>query len=327
MNPRRRNFLSLLLLSALPLPLWARSKDITIYMLLFRGETDAEKGFLAGLAEFGLHYNVIIRDCGRDAKLLPGFVDEIRHLRPELIYAFGTTTALAVVGRETERKLGQFISDLPLIFNIVADPVGVGLTSSMAGSSRNVTGVTHLPPLQSQLAVLQQVKKIKRLGFIYSRGEKNSGLILAALLEKAKQGGFGVVAESFTGDDLVGALRSLISKAPDFLYLPSDSSVIVRAGEICSAAHAAGIPTFSATEEPVRQNGAFLGLVTPYFTAGKFAAYKAKQILVDGKSPGMIPIESVTRFQLLVNIDSAHRLDLYPPVNLMRFAEVVRTSS
>lgn len=325
MNPGRRRFLSSLLVAGLPIP--AMTKGLTVYMLLFRGVTDAEKGFLAGLAEAGLHPTVIIRDCDRDAKKLPGFVDEIRHLRPDLIYAFGTTTALAVVGREDERTHGRFIRDLPLIFNIVADPVGAGLTGAMTGSGRNVTGVTHLAPLQSQLAVMRQVKKIKRLGFIYSRGEKNSGLILATLREQSRQGGFEVIAESFAADEVGGALHGLIARAPDFLYLPSDSSVIVQAGEICAASHAAGIPTFSATEEPVRQSGAFLGLVTPYFTAGKFAAYKARQILAEGKSPGVIPIESVTRFQLLVNIDSAHRLDLYPPVNLMRFAEAVRSSA
>src|SRR6476619_5199112 len=86
-------------------------------------------------------------------------------------------------------------------------------------------------------------------------------------------------------DDIGTAMRDLIAKKPQFIYVPSDSFLIKHAGVAVRAAHAAGIPVFAATEAPIREDGALLGLVSTYANVGELAAYKADQILSKQKTP------------------------------------------
>ena len=92
---------------------------------------------------------------------------------------------------------------------------------------------------------------------------------------------------------------------------------------IVSAATAARIPVISATEGPIRDDGAFVGLVSNYYNAGAFAAHKAEQILVGKQRAGQLPIETLQRFALVVNMTTAVQLGIYPPLDLIRIAELL----
>ena len=110
----------------------------------------------------------------------------------------------------------------------------------------------------------------------------------------------------------------------DFIYLPSDSSLIQHAAAITHPALASNVPVISATEAPIREFGALVGLVSSYYNAGAYAGHKAEQILTGKKAPGSIPIDTLQRFSLLVNMDTASRLGLYPPMDLIPIAELLR---
>ena len=109
----------------------------------------------------------------------------------------------------------------------------------------------------------------------------------------------------------------------DALYLTSDSFIISHAADIVRQAHAAGIPTVSATETPIRRDHAFMGLVSRYYSVGQFAAYKAEQILLQGREPGRLPVETLNRFSLVINLKAARALGIFPPVAMFRFVEIV----
>jgi putative ABC transport system substrate-binding protein len=296
-------------------------------MLLYRGITDAERGFMDAFAEHGIDAEFIQRDCNGDAGRLPGFIDEARAARPDLIYSFGTTVTRAVAGLEKHPG----IADIPVVFAIVADPVGAGLVPSLAGSGRNLTGASHLVPLPNQLAALRSVVPAQRIGVIYHATEANSRLLVEQLADLAAQEQWHLiklpVAMDHPGagspEELAALVAELAAAKVDVLYLPSDSFIISHATALVAAAHAAGIPTFSATESPIREGQAFLGLVSRYYSVGQFAAYKAEQILLQGRDPGSIPVETLNRFSLMVNLKAARALRLFPPVGVLRFAEVV----
>lgn len=42
-----------------------------------------------------------------------------------------------------------------------------------------------------------------------------------------------------------------------------------------------------------------------------------------GKPPGRIPVETLKRFSLLVNMRVAHSLRMYPPIDMLNYAEVI----
>ena len=66
-----------------------------------------------------------------------------------------------------------------------------------------------------------------------------------------------------------------------------------------------------------------MSLISRYYSLGQLTAYKAEQILVDGVAPEAIPIETLKRFSLIINMPLARELKLYPPLAMLNYAEVI----
>jgi putative ABC transport system substrate-binding protein len=309
-------------------------KKFTIYMVLWRGVTDAEKGFMDWFKDYPTARNItvdfVVRDCGKDTAVLDRVKDEIRMKKPDLVYAFGTTVTQRLAGTVKDAPSPADIADIPMVFNIVAYPEAAGLVSSKASKS-NLTGVSHLVPLAAQYNAMKSVCPLNRIGIIYNPEEGNAVAVVKELERFAQSRSFELVkAPVKTGKDkkprvesIPPAVMSLIRKSPQFIYLPSDSFIISNAGMITEITDRHRIPTFSATEEPIRKSGAFMGLVSLYYNAGRFAGYKAEQILVGKKKPGDIPVETLERFSLLINIDAGKKIEQYPPLTMLKYAEII----
>lgn len=303
-----------------------------IYMVLFRGETEAEKGFVKYFEEHKIPVEIIVRDCENDKNKIPEFVKEIRQIRPDLIYAFGTTVAQEIAGTTNKVDPAKHITDIPIIFNIVADPVGGKLVEKLESSGRNVTGVSHIVPLNTQIKALRSVKDFTRLGILYNPAESNAVAAVKQLEKLAKEEKFVLVPAPIKlgadgkpdADSIPSVIDSLAAQQPGVIYLPSDSFVISKADEIGRLINDRKIPSFSATEAPIRKSGVFMGLVSPYYIVGKFAGYKAEQILLEGKKAKDLPIETLKRFSFLVNMHTANKIGVYPPLNVLKFAEVIK---
>ena len=108
----------------------ASAKELKIAMVLWRGETEAEKGFQQGLKEFGYSVQYTVMNAGQDRTELGRLLRE--EVNPKLnnfdyLYVWGTTVASAAKSIVPDK--------VPQIFNIVADPVGAGLVQSAESSS------------------------------------------------------------------------------------------------------------------------------------------------------------------------------------------------
>src|SRR5205823_13323525 len=78
-----------------PLPsISGAARPYRIYCITFRGLTDVEKGFADYLASRQIPVELTYRDIDRDMRRMPGVLDEIRALRPDLIYTWGTSVTL-----------------------------------------------------------------------------------------------------------------------------------------------------------------------------------------------------------------------------------------
>jgi putative ABC transport system substrate-binding protein len=161
--------------------------------------------------------------------------------------------------------------------------------------------------------------------------EKNSVLTVQELESMAPKSGLTLEAVPVPLDEsnkptivgLLSAIHELVAKNPQFIYIPSDSFIIKNASTVVETAQVAHIPVFSATETPIRDEGALLGLVSTYFNVGELAAFKAEQILTKKKTASQIPIESLNRFTYLVNMEAAKKLGVYPPLSVVKIAELV----
>lgn len=300
-----------------------------VYVVTWRGITAAEEGFVSYLEESEIPVEFVFRDANRDRGELALIRQEIQEIQPDLIYAFGTTASVDLVGTMDHAGSEGVIKDIPLVFNIVADPLGAGLVSDLSGSGRNVTGTSHLATLETQLNAIKALGDFQNIGTIYNPLERNSALVITQLGELMRDNGMSLVAQPLPIVDDAPDLsefeniaRGLISQGVEFIYLPSDSFVISHADLIVSTFHRLGLPTFSATEGPIRENGAFIGIVSTYFAVGRFAGFRAEQIL-SGQWVGEIPIETLARFTYLVNLGAMREVAFYPPLAVLQFAETI----
>jgi len=307
----------------------AQERTHKVMMILFRGITPAETGFMDHLRG-RLPVEFLVRDVAGERSKAREFVEEARRERVDLIYTFGTSVTLDVVGAIGKVDPTIHVTDIPVVFNIVADPVGAGLAPAFAATGRNLTGVSHLVPMADQLRAMQRFRQVSKLGVIYNVSEPNSRLAVAQLRALAAQLKLQLVEEAVISGpkpeatEIAQAMRPLIAARPGFIYLPSDSSLIERADAIVELARPAGIPIISATEGPIREDGALMGLVSNYANAGAFAGYKAEQILRGKETVSNIPIETLRRFTLVVNMTTAVQLGVYPPLELIKIAELLQ---
>ena len=65
------------------------------------------------------------------------------------------------------------------------------------------------------------------------------------------------------------------------------------------------------------------GFVAPLFNVGALAGYKAEQILLGKTTVQKTPIEVLPRFSFMVNMPTARALPLYPPMQVLRIAQIV----
>ncbi|WP_051356746.1 ABC transporter substrate-binding protein [Azorhizobium doebereinerae] len=305
-------------------------KTYKILMLTFRGETDVERGFRDLLDTAGLKTEIISRDARRDIANLPSMIADLATLKPDLIYTWGTPLTLGVAGPfdSTDPK---FIRDIPVVFALVAAPVQARIAPSFAAPGRNVTGAVHVVPTDVQMKAMQSFMDFSTVGILYSTSEQNSDVIVREVKAFCDGMGAKVLARPFKNDasgrptaegveDMVAQLRA--DKA-DWLYLLPDTFLGTIYDRVTPAALAAGLPTFGAAELAIREGGALVGLVSRYYSVGQLAGTKAVEILARGTPASKIPIETLKRFSLIINMRIAKSLGIYPPIAMLNYAELV----
>src|SRR5258705_6476521 len=94
------------------------SRPYRIYAITFRGMTDVEKGFQDYFNARRIPVQITFRDLNRDASRMPGFIEEIRRTKPDLIYTWGTSVTLGVAGAWDSVDPQQNITDIPVVFTL-----------------------------------------------------------------------------------------------------------------------------------------------------------------------------------------------------------------
>jgi len=347
MNPKttRRYWLAAAMAAALPGPLLAASvvppaapakpaRPFRIYAITFRGMTDVEKGFSDYFASRKIPVQITYRDLNRDPSRMVGFLDEIRAAKPDLIYTWGTSVTLGVVGAY-DAPGNEFIRDIPVVFTLVAAPMLARIVPDLKAPGRNVTGVVHVGSTEGQIKAMTQYRPFQTLGVLYTPTEKNSVVLLDEIRRLGREQGFHTVERTFRldgarkpiADGAADLVRELKEAGAQWLYLPPDSYLGTLAESvIVPAAMQLGLPTFASTEQ-LMQAGALSGLVSRYYNVGQFTAHKAEQILVEKRSPSTIPVETLKRFSYQIRMPAAKRLNLPPPLPMLSYAELITSET
>lgn len=309
------------------------SETKTIYIAVWRGCEEACQSFKSYFEPLSKKIKFVVRNAERDKAKLPGFVKEIKILQPDLVVTWGTSVSKSILGRWDEPESDAHITQIPAVFMIVADPVGAKISKNYNFTGRiNVTGTLNRAPALAQLKTIKKYKPISKIGMVYNTNELNARLSVQAVKNAAKELGISVVTEQIAVEsngkpiigDIVPAVTRIARQKPDFLYMGSSSFLTKYRKEFTGAALELNLPVAAGSEVPVRKGAALLGIASKYASIGKIAALQAEKILFKKIQAGTIPLLKLKRYSVLINIKSAHALKLYPPMGLLKIAEIIK---
>jgi len=239
-------------------------------------------------------------------------------LRPDAIVARGTPATIALA-RETHT--------IPIVFTVVADPIGVGLAESLAHPGGNVTGFSN------NFAVLaakwvELLKEIaphtERMGLLFNpKTLAPIRLFMPSIQTAASTLGIQVSAEPvLSKEEIESRFATQASKPGSGLIVMPDGFNLANHEVIVAMASRYKVPT-------IYFNAAFYaklgGLITygPDFTEYYRMAAGYIDLILKGRKPQDLPIQQPTNFQLVINLKTAKALELDVPAGLLARADEV----
>lgn len=323
-----------LVVSASPAVMAAgKSGPFHIYMAVWRGCEDACKGFQDYFRDHKIPVRFTVRNAERDKARLPGFVQEARALKADLVVTWGTSVTRIMLGPWDNPDPARHVTKIPAVFMIVADPIGAKVVRDYTSSGRpNITGTRNRAPTAVQFKALQSYRKFRRLGLIYNPDELNARLNAAQVRKTAKEMGLDLIEVKLPlGEDgkpssasIGAAIKEVADKKAEFLYMGSSSFLTKYRVPFTETAIKYGLPVAAGTEVPVTKAGGLMAIASRYYNVGQLAADQARRILVDKEAPGKMRIRRLRRFSFIINMETAHKLKLYPPMEILRYAEVIK---
>ena len=312
-------------------PALATGRPPRILMILFRGWEEACDGFRDYFAARRMPVDLVVRDVQQDLSRVPAIVREAHAMRPDLVYLWGTTLTMAALGPWDAQDPDRHLTGIPAVFNIVTDPVGNRIVRSRAAPGRPVTGTEYIAPVAVQVEAIAAYRPFRAIAAPFNPRERNSVSVVEEMgrLLAARGAAFTPLPVPIRTDGrpdpaaIPALLRQARRGGADWLYIPPDTFLNDHRALLTQTAIAEGLPTFSASERFVAFADGLAGLVSRYTSVGAFTAFKAEQILLGGRDPASIPVETLTRFSYQVRMATARLLGAYPPVGLLRIAEPV----
>ncbi|KAB1655096.1 ABC transporter substrate-binding protein [Pseudoclavibacter chungangensis] len=271
----------------------------------------AAAGFQRAFTEAGIDATFDVQNANGEQATATTIAQKFASDGTDLVLAIATPAAQAAQAA---------ITDKPVLFTAVTDPVEAGLVASSDAPGGNVTGTTDMNPVGDQIDLLKEiVPNAKTIGIVYASGEVNSQVQVALAKEKASELGIEVREASVaTGADLQTALDSLTGV--DAIYLPTDNLVTAGMGSVVDFANSNKVPLIGGEVNQV-ENGAIATLGLDYEALGYQTGQMAIKILTEGADPATMPVEAQTEFPLTVNPGAAEKQGVTIPEAVLSRAE------
>src|SRR5512133_278926 len=229
------------------------------------------------------------------------------------------------VATPTSQSLVNTLKGIPIVFTAVTDPVKAGLVSSLKKGDKNVTGVSDMTPVKQQIELLLKVKKIKRLGHIYTSSEENAVVLAGVVKQVCKELGIEFVETTVSKSSEVKQAVQAIIRRVDALYISTDNTVVSAMSAVTDVAMKARVPIMSADPSSAENYPVLAAWGFDYYKMGRATGKLVVEIL-RGKKPEQIPTRFMTRtsdVDLLINLDVANTLGLNFPANIIKTANKV----
>ena len=325
---RRRKFLSLVggAAAAWSLAANAQKQPIRLGFLASGTAGSASGAVQIGAIKQGLGDNGLIED--RDYVLETRFAAGNYERFPEMARELAESGARLILGLTiaSVRAAQNLTPPLPVVMLAINDPVGTGLIASLARPGGHTTGMATLnEDLTPKLLEIQHevLPNAKTIAALFNPVNPTNPVFLANLRAVAGPMGMTVLPFALTSPgELDSVFATLAAQRPDMVQIVADSGIIDLHDRIAALALAHRLPSFANLTNYAR----FGGLIAYGISLEALfvrATYFVKRIL-DGATPGDLPVEQPTKFELAINLKTAATLGLgIPPTLLSRADEVI----
>jgi putative ABC transport system substrate-binding protein len=280
------------------------------------------RGLYHGLEEAGYveGKNITIHHfrSGNEAQLRDVLKDMIRRRIEVIVTTSAAETAIAK----------EITSEVPIVFAPAVDPVGNGLVKSRANPQSNLTGLSYSRDVEDnakQLTVFKQiVPALRRVTLFYDGrpGVRVSTAALSSIARVARRLDIQLSQNAAVSvADAVAVLERVPRGTTDGVFLIC-SAVFRGMKPLSDAAARKRVPLFSCTASQVAEEGTLMTYAPDIYYLGYRGAWYIDRIL-KGAKPAQLPVETPTRFELVINVTNARKIGLAMPPEALMLADKV----
>ena len=323
---RRREFITLLGGAAAGWPVTARAQQAAMPVIGFLNasspETSVERlrAFHLGLKEMGYvegdNVTVLYRWADNQIERLPGLAADLARRQLAVLATFGNAPAFAAKAATIT---------VPVIFAVSEDPVRSGLVASLARPSGNLTGVNFLT---AELAA----KRLEMLRELVPGAMKVAVLVDPAVPPtattlrdvEATAGAMGMrvqVLNASNSGKINAAFATLARERSDALFVAPGFLFTARRVQLVLLAAYYKVPAAYSVRD-YTEAGGLMSYGTNTTDAYRQVGVNTGRIL-KGAKPGDLPVVQASKFELVINAETARMLGLTVPPSLLSTADEV----
>jgi putative ABC transport system substrate-binding protein len=327
---RRRKFIRLMGGAAVAWPLAARAQQATgvrrVAFLHPLAENDAEVlarviAFREGLESLGWTENRNIRIehrySGGDLGRIRAYATELVHSAPGLIVGSGTPIAAA---------LKEATSTIPIVFNLVNDPVGQGFVASLSRPGGNITGFTFVdfPLIGKWLEMIKEIAPgVRHIALIFNPDTTPFYPAFLHELEAANKSLAVELSASPVHDEaeVEAAIAALAREPGGGLIAAPDAFINNHRRAIMTLTERHRLPAIYGFRQFARE-GALISYGPDSADIVRRSAGYVDRIL-KGERPADLPVQAPTKYELVINLKTAKALGIDVPLHLQQIADEV----
>ncbi|SCK32994.1 putative ABC transport system substrate-binding protein [Variovorax sp. HW608] len=292
------------------------------YLAAVSAVADAPRlaAFRQGLRDLGYvegqNLQIDYRHESEDLGRLPQHAADLVAMNIDVLVA--VTTNAAQAAKKTT-------STVPIVFMGVTDPISAGLAESLARPGGNATGITNVAAILTgkRLEILKETNpKMVRVAVLWDPKAPGSIPQWEASQQPARQLGLELYSmEASSAQSYAEAFRQAVQAGSHAVWVTLNPVANSNQKLIADLAIENKLPSICARGD-YAENGCLMAYGPGYGNEGKDGARYVVRIL-KGAKPADLPIEQPTKFELLINLNTAKRLGYVIPRSVLTRADRV----